>query len=115
MQGDSQLSIEEYLRMPWTVRVSRNEEDGYLVARVVELPDVIATGVDEKELEGAFRDSLRASIECYLHFGDAVPTPNPSSMPVSRSGHARIGTACGTPPALTALSGIVQEKDFTAT
>lgn len=90
MQGDNQLSIEEYLRMPWTVRISRNEEDGYLVARVVELPDVIATGIDEKELEGAFWDSLRASIECYLHFGDAVPTPDPSRRPVPRPAHIRL-------------------------
>jgi hypothetical protein len=83
MANDQKMTVDDYLRLPWTIRVGRNEEDGYLVARIAEMPDVLATGADEKALERELWDSLRASIECRLHFGDPVPQPAPDARAVS--------------------------------
>lgn len=66
--------LDALVRMPWTVRVEKCD-DGYLVARVDELPSVVATGDTEKQLEDDFWAALRATLSAYLEFGDEVPLP----------------------------------------
>lgn len=64
-----------YLRMPWTLLPSKNEEDGYHVLRVKELPEVLATGRDETELAADFWESMRAALRARLVDGEAIPLP----------------------------------------
>lgn len=71
----NESKVEALLRLPWTVRVERSDE-GYFVARCVELPGSLATG-SEAEIENAFWESLRATLACVVEDGDdAIPLPN---------------------------------------
>ena len=69
--------LDYLLRLPWTIEPSLGEDGTYRVLRVRELPSVIATGTKDEELERDFWESLRASLEAYLHFGDPIPKPPP--------------------------------------
>lgn len=69
------------MRLPWTVRVERDEADGSWVAQVAEVPDAIATGRSMKELARDLWESLTASLEIRLEHGDAVPLPHGSALP----------------------------------
>jgi predicted RNase H-like HicB family nuclease len=80
------------MRLPWTVQTERNPEDGYLVARVVELPSVIATGDTEKELARDLWESLEASLAVYLDYGDEIPLPTGQVLPWDRSDAAETGS-----------------------
>jgi hypothetical protein len=118
MANDQRITVDDYLRLPWTIRVTRNDEDGYLVARVAELPDVIVTAANEKELDCELWASLRASVECRLHFGDEVPAParDPDAVnaPVLRHRSHRtavLGEAWGQ-SATTEISGSVTEREL---
>lgn len=66
--------IAQYLRLPWRVRVSRDEDNGF-VATVDEMPDAIGTGATAKELEHDFWQSMRASIAARLELGEPIPSP----------------------------------------
>lgn len=63
------------LRMPWTVTIERDNDDKCLIARVAEIPSALATGASEKELSKNLWDSLRASLEVYIEYDDAIPLP----------------------------------------
>lgn len=67
--------IQALLRLPWRFRVERNEDEGYFVARVDEIPSAIATGKTAAELEPALWESLSESLEVLLEFGDPIPLP----------------------------------------
>lgn len=69
------VRIASLFMLPWTLVPSRNEAEGYLVLRVRELPDVIATGANEEDLERDLFESLRASFETRMHYGDPIPLP----------------------------------------
>lgn len=75
MAWTDEQKIAALLRLPWTIRVERDPQAGYFVARVMEVPSAIATGETEKELEIDLWESLRASLEVYLTHGDAIPLP----------------------------------------
>lgn len=66
--------IAQYLRLPWRVRVSRDEDNGF-VATVDEMPDAIGTGATAKELEHDFWQAMRASIAARLALGEPIPCP----------------------------------------
>jgi predicted RNase H-like HicB family nuclease len=67
--------IETLLRLSWSFEVSRNEEEGYLIARVKELPSVLATGETEEELGTEIWDAMRAALSAYVLDGDEIPMP----------------------------------------
>lgn len=63
------------LRLPWTIRVERDVDEGYIVARIGEIPSAIATGDTEAELERDLWESLRMSLQVYLDHDDEIPLP----------------------------------------
>lgn len=67
--------LRAFMRLPWTVTTERNEEGDYLVARVVEIPDAIATGKDDVALAKDLWNSLWSSLSARLEFGDDIPRP----------------------------------------
>ena len=73
MPWTTQQKLEYLLGLPWTIEVVA--EDDYQVLRVTELPSVIATGQTKDELEADFWESLKATLESYLHYGDPIPLP----------------------------------------
>jgi len=66
------------VRLPWTIEAS--EEDGEIVLRIPEVPGVLAQG-DKESVEDELWNSLRASLEAVLHFGDEVPRPRNYKAP----------------------------------
>lgn len=68
------------LRLPWTIGVQR-DPDGTLVARVAEIPDAIATGENEHELQKDLWDTLAESLRVRLEYGDDVPLPGGQRAP----------------------------------
>ena len=58
-------------RTPWTI--VRDESVPYVLLRCVEISDATGSGETEAEAEADFWESLRASLEAIVHFGDRVP------------------------------------------
>ena len=81
MTWTREQQLRALVRLPWTVRSERNATEGYLVARVVELPSVIATGANETDLEKDFWDALEATLETFLEHGDPIPLPRGQKLP----------------------------------
>jgi predicted RNase H-like HicB family nuclease len=77
------------MRLPWTVTTERNADEDYLVARVAELPSVIATGATERELARDLWESLEASLVVYLDYDDTIPLPAEQVLPWERHDEAR--------------------------
>ncbi len=71
----NERKLEALLRLPWTLHMTRNSEDGYWVMRVGELPAALATGATPEELERAFWESLRETLAVFLKEGDEIPLP----------------------------------------
>lgn len=72
-----QRSIEEYLALPCTIEVFRDDSDGEIgyVARVVELPGCLTQAETFGELGEMIQDAMHAWIESALEDGQAVPEP----------------------------------------
>ena len=72
-------SVDEYLRLPYTIEVLRDDSDGQpgFVARVVELPGCITQADSFEELEGMIDAAMRAWIEVALDDGQPIPEPRP--------------------------------------
>lgn len=71
----------QYLRtLPWTVTIDR-EVDGTMIARVEELPSVLATGEDRTLLDHDLRDAMVTLFEAMLHHGDPIPVPSGVIVP----------------------------------
>lgn len=70
-------SIEEYLLLPYTIEVYRDDSDGQVgyVARVVELPGCLTQADNFAELEEMIQDAMRAWIETAIEDGQAIPEP----------------------------------------
>jgi predicted RNase H-like HicB family nuclease len=73
--------LEALLRLRWTITVEHNAEEGYLVAHLKELPDVIATGADERALARDLWESLTASLDARLDFEDLLVLPGGAQLP----------------------------------
>lgn len=73
----TQRSVEEYLALPYTIEVFRDDSDGEVgyVARVVELPGCLTQAETFGELGEMIQDAMRAWIESALEDGQAVPEP----------------------------------------
>ncbi|NLG99976.1 MAG: type II toxin-antitoxin system HicB family antitoxin [Chloroflexi bacterium] len=70
-------TLEEYLHLPYTIEVTRDEEDAGWVARVVELPGCITQGEDFQELGEMIEDAMRMWIETAIEDGVEIPEPRP--------------------------------------
>jgi len=66
--------IAHYLGLPYT-RTLRADEDGDVVAKIVELPGCSAHGADEQEALRNLGEAQRLWIEDCVAAGDAVPEP----------------------------------------
>src|SRR5438128_2742986 len=74
----TQHSIEEYLALPYTVEIYRDDSDGEVgyVARVVELPGCLTQADTFVGLEEMIQDAMRAWIETALENGQLIPEPH---------------------------------------
>ena len=72
-------TIDDFLRLPYTIEVIRDESDGLpgYVARVVELPGCLTQADDFQELGEMIEDAMRAWIETALEDGQTIPEPWP--------------------------------------
>lgn len=72
-------SVDEYLKLPYTIEVIRDEDDNYLgwFARVVELPGCMTQADTFEELGEMIEDAMRAWIETALEEGQIIPEPRP--------------------------------------
>jgi predicted RNase H-like HicB family nuclease len=68
-------SVAEYLTLPYTFKVRRDDRDEVFVARVEELPGCSAHGAAVEEAIANLRDSMKEWIEDSLEAGDPVPLP----------------------------------------
>lgn len=72
-----QRPIEEYLTLPYTIEVYRDDSDGEVgyVARVAELPGCMTQADNFAELEEMIQDAMRAWIETAIENGQSIPEP----------------------------------------
>lgn len=82
--GDSSMTrtADDYLRLPYTVEVIRDESDGLpgYVARVVELPGCLTQGDDFQELGEMVEEAMRLWIETALEDGQTIPQPRSTTQ-----------------------------------
>lgn len=72
-------SVEEYLKLPYTIEIQRDESEEYSgwFARVVELPGCMTQADSFEELGFMIEDAMRGWIELKLEDGYPVPEPRP--------------------------------------
>lgn len=94
MTWTREQKLDSLMRLPWTIRVERDAEEGYLIARVAEIPSALAAADSESSLEYELWESLRVSLEVYLDHADVITLP-PSvhSLPWERPPQVRRVTA----------------------
>ncbi len=88
-----QQQLMALMRLPWSLRIERDESDGSLTAEVAEIPDAIATGDSVKELAKDLWEALAASLEIRLEHGDTIPLPPGSVLPWNATTPRRIERA----------------------
>ena len=78
-QAPSQRSVEEYLRLPYTIHVIRDESGGHpgFFARVLEFSGCMTQADDFAELGDMVEDAMRAWIETAQEDGQTIPEPWP--------------------------------------
>jgi antitoxin HicB len=71
--------IEQYLTLPYTIEVTRDEGEGYSgwFARLVELPGCMTQADTFEELGEMIQDAMRAWIVTALENGQTIPEPRP--------------------------------------
>ena len=85
MDWNSETRLRALIALPWTIRIEHSDDDGGLVARVIEMPDAIATGASERELAADLFAAVKASLEVRLENGDPIPVPDGQELPWERS------------------------------
>ena len=72
-------TIEEYLALPYTIEIVRDEGQEYTgwYARVLELPGCMTQADDFAELDHMLQDAMRLWIETALEDGLEIPEPRP--------------------------------------
>lgn len=71
------------LGLPWTVLVSR-DQGGDFIARVAELPFLVATGDNEKAIAIDLYDALESALDAHLEHGDQLTLPHDARPPWER-------------------------------
>lgn len=74
-------------RVPWTV--VRDDSAEYPILRCREIPDATGSGDTPEEAEGDFWESLKASLESFVHFGDRPPVPSGAILPWEQTAAAK--------------------------
>ncbi len=70
----TQMTVQEYLKLPYTIEVIKDESGGYF-AKVLELPGCMTQADDFAELAEMIQDAMSAWIETALVDGEPVPIP----------------------------------------
>lgn len=71
------LTLDEYLTLPWRIRVQRRTDDGvYWAAEVEELPGLVAAGATWAELGEMLQDALVSYLSAMLESGEEIPLPH---------------------------------------
>ncbi|HEX6048122.1 MAG TPA: hypothetical protein VFZ21_02600 [Gemmatimonadaceae bacterium] len=73
--------LDALMRLPWSLSFTRSEHGNYLVARVAEVADAMATGENDRAAAIALYESLRASLLVRLEHGDELPLPANTVLP----------------------------------
>ncbi len=82
MEWSPESKIKYLVGLNWTVTTEKDPDEGYTILRVRELPSVIATGGDDiPALEKDFWESLQATLESALQFGDSIQLPKGARLP----------------------------------
>jgi antitoxin HicB len=68
-------SLDHYLRMPYTIEIIPDEDDGGYVARIRELPGCLTQADTWEELHEMIDDAKRLWLESALAHGDSIPEP----------------------------------------
>jgi antitoxin HicB len=76
----SYRTIEEYLRLPYTIQIAHDVGEDYDVwfARVVELPGCVTEVDTLEELGPMIEDAMRAWISSAIEDGQPIPEPRPT-------------------------------------
>lgn len=82
--------LDALMQLHWEVQVTRDDSDAYYVARIPGLPDVIATGADDRELARDLWESLEASLDARLDDESQIPLPRESQLPWSDGGRGAL-------------------------
>ena len=69
------MKIDDYLKLPYTIEIIRDEDCGGWFARVVELPGCLTSADSFEELGGMIQDAMYSWIEAALE--DGIPIPEP--------------------------------------
>lgn len=68
--------LQDYMELPWSIEIETREDDGtYYVARVQELPGLVATGETDEELDAALWEALADHVRSYMEDGEEPPLP----------------------------------------
>jgi antitoxin HicB len=68
-------NLEEYMSLPYTLILRRDNRDKIFVARVEELPGCSAHGDTEQDALSNLKDNMQTWIEDALEAGDPIPKP----------------------------------------
>jgi antitoxin HicB len=70
-------TVEEYLQLPYTIEVVRDEGEGYTgwFARILGLPGCMTQADTFEELDEMVEDAMRAWIETAMDSGLSIPEP----------------------------------------
>ena len=74
MAWTDERKLSHLFTLPWTIEPEVTPEGDRLL-RVRELPAAVGHGETDEELVRDFWESFRATLACYLHFGDRIPLP----------------------------------------
>jgi hypothetical protein len=113
MKWSAESKLRYLLGLSWTVTAEKDPDEGYTILRVAELPSVIATG-DEKDVPALTKDfweSLQASLEAALEFGDPIPLPQGAIAPWDQPASRRIVTPAVARTAILSGNGDVTFPD----
>lgn len=72
-----QMTVEEYLKLPYALDIAWDSDDEIFVARVAEIPECSGHGASRAEAMDMALDNLRDWIEEALEAGEAIPQPVP--------------------------------------
>jgi len=77
MRGLSVMKVKDYLELPYTIKVVKDEGEEYSgwFARVVELPGCMTQADTFAELSEMIQEAMTAWIETALEDGETIPMP----------------------------------------
>lgn len=77
MSDMSMMKVEDYLALPYTIEVVKDEGDDYSgwFARVVELPGCMTQADNFTELSEMIREAMTVWLESALEDGETIPMP----------------------------------------